>query len=277
MRVLISVDLEGIAGVVHHVETKLEGEEYERARRWMTGEANAAIEGAFAGGATEVVVNDSHGHMRNLLVEELHKDARLIRGNIKPFGMMQGIEPGTAAAFLIGYHAKAGTGGGILNHSFNGGAIARLRLNDLEVGETGYNAALAGAMGIPVVLVSGDEALSCEVETLLPWAERVVVKRGITSWAAENISPFRARELIAEGARKALQRLKEMSLLEITTPIRFEVGFFRPIYADLASLVPGVKRLNGTTVAYEAEDMLTINQAWATIKTLASSQPGGYG
>ncbi|MCL4562745.1 MAG: M55 family metallopeptidase [Chloroflexi bacterium] len=277
MRVIISVDLEGIAGVVHHVETKLEGEEYERARRWMTGEANAAIEGAFAGGASEVVVNDSHGHMRNLLAEELHKDARLIRGNIKPFGMMQGIEPGTAAAFLIGYHAKAGTGGGILNHSFMGGTIARLRLNALEVGETGYNAALAGAMGIPVALVSGDEALSREVEALLPWAERVVVKKGITSWAAETISPLLARELIAASAKKALQRLQDMSTLKVSSPIRFEVEFFRPIYADLASMVPGVQRLSGTAVAYEAADMLAINQAWATMKTLASSQPGGYG
>ncbi len=277
MRVMMSVDLEGIAGVVHHVETKLEGEEYERARRWMTAEANAAIDGAIAGGATEVVVNDSHGHMRNLLAEELNPRATLIRGNIKPYGMMQGIQPGTQAAFLIGYHAKAGTGGGILNHSFIGSMIYSLHLNGLEVGETGYNAALAGAMGIPVALVTGDDALAREVEAILPWAERVVVKQGITSWTAENISPHLARERICAAAERALHRLEEMRLFTVKGPVRFEVTFFRAIYADLASFVPGVERIGGTRVAFTGEDMLAVNRAWLTIKTMITSQPGGYG
>ena len=143
MRVYISVDMEGIAGVVHWADTKLEGVEYERARRWMTGEANAAIEGALAAGATEVVVNDSHGHMRNLLVEELHTEAWLVRGSPKPYCMLEGLEPGFDAVFLVGYHALAGTGGGVLNHSFSGSAIAAMRLNGLLVGEVGFNAALA--------------------------------------------------------------------------------------------------------------------------------------
>ena len=134
MRVYISVDMEGIAGVVHWADTKLEGVEYERARHWMTGEANAAIEGALAAGATEVVVNDSHGHMRNLLAEELNPEAWLIRGSPKPGCMMEGLEPGFDAAFLVGYHALAGTGGGVLNHSFSGSAIASMKLNDLLVG-----------------------------------------------------------------------------------------------------------------------------------------------
>jgi D-amino peptidase len=277
MRIFISVDMEGIAGVVHWTDTKLEGVEYERARHWMTGEANAAVEGALQAGATEVVVNDSHGHMRNLLAEELHPDAMLVRGSLKPLCMMQGLEPGFAAAFLVGYHAMAGTGAGILNHSFVGSMVAALRLNGQVVGEVGFNAAVAGAMQVPVALVTGDEALSQEVQGQLPWAERVVVKQGFTSWAAKNVSPRKAQALICAGAERALQRLDEMSPLVIEPPIRFEAEFFRPVYADLAGLVPGAERVNGITVAYTADDMLVINRARMTMMNMILSQPGGYG
>ena len=151
MQTFISVDIEGVASVIHRDQTKLEGIEYETARRWMTDDANAAIEGALAAGATEIVVADSHGHMRNLLVEELHPSATLIRGALKPLCMLEGLQsqghPQTDAVLLVGYHAMAGTGTGILNHTFSGGAIYRLSLNGLTVGEVGFNAALAGSLG----------------------------------------------------------------------------------------------------------------------------------
>jgi D-amino peptidase len=277
MRIYISVDMEGIAGVVHWADTKLEGVEYERARRWMTGEANAAIEGALAGGATEVVVNDSHGHMRNLLAEDLNAEAWLVRGSPKPFCMMEGLQPGFDAAFLVGYHAMAGTGSGVLNHSFSGSSVASMKLNDRLVGEVGFNAALAGAMQVPVVMVTGDEMLSREVQHMLPWAERVVVKQGITSWSAKNASPGKAQALVRTSAERALRRLPEMSPLVVSAPIRLEVAFFRPIQADLAGQLPGAERVNGTTLAYTAQDMDTINRAWMTMLTAATSQPGGYG
>lgn len=277
MRVFISVDMEGIAGVVHWADTKLEGVEYERARHWMTGEANASIEGALQAGATEVVVNDSHGHMRNLLAEDLHPDAQLVRGSLKPLSMMQGLEPGFDAAFLVGYHAMAGVGGGILNHTFIGSMVAALRLNGQPVGEVGYNTAVAGAMQVPVVLVTGDDALAHEVQEQLPWAERVVVKHGYTSWSARNVSPQKACELIRDGAQRALQRLDEMRLPQLDPPIRFEAQFFRPVYADLAGFIPGAERIDGTTVAYTAPDMLTVNRAWMTMMNIVLSQPGGYG
>jgi D-amino peptidase len=277
MRVFISVDMEGIAGVVHWHDTRLEGVEYERARHWMTGEANAAVEGALAAGATEVVVNDSHGHMRNLLAEELNPEAWLVRGSTKPLCMLQGLEPGFDAALLVGYHALAGTGSGVLNHSFSCSAIASLKLNDRLVGEVGFNAALAGSMQVPVVMVTGDEILSREVADVLPWAERVVVKTGITSWSAKSVSPTKAQSLIRGAAERALRRLPEMSPLVVTAPLRLEVAFFRPIQADLAGLLPGAERLNGTTLAYTAQDMDTINRAWMTMLTCAGSQPGGYG
>jgi D-amino peptidase len=279
MRVYISVDMEGIAGVVHWADTKLEGVEYERARRWMTEEANAAIEGALAAGASEVVVNDSHGHMRNLLVDELHTEAWLVRGSPKPYCMLEGLAPGFDAVFLVGYHALAGTGGGVLNHSFSGSAVASMRLNGLLVGEVGFNAALAGSMPAPVALVTGDDALSREVAELLPWAERVVVKHGITSWSAKSLAPVKAQSLIRAAAERALRRLAEMQPLALIAPIRLEVGFFRPIHADLAGLLPGAERVNGTTVAYTAADMDTINRAWMIMLTASGggSQPGAYG
>jgi D-amino peptidase len=277
MRVYISVDMEGIAGVVHWADTKLEGVEYERARHWMTAEANAAIEGALAAGAAEVVVNDSHGHMRNVLAEELHPEAWLVRGSPKPLCMVQGLEPGFDAAFLVGYHAMAGTGGGVLNHSFSGGSVYRLQLNDRVVGEVGFNAAVAGGMQVPVAMVTGDEILSHEVQAVLPWAERVVVKHGVTSWSAKSVSPTKAQSLIRAAAERALRRLPEMSPFALTAPIRFEVEFFRPIFADQASLLPGAERVNGTTVAYVAQDMDTINRAWMTMLTLSGSAAGGYG
>ena len=277
MRVFISVDMEGIAGVVHWQETKLEGVEYERARHWMTGEANAAVEGALAAGASEVVVNDSHGHMRNLLAEELNPEAWLVRGSTKPLCMLQGLEPGFDAAVLVGYHALAGTGDGVLNHSFSGTGVAAMRLNGRLVGEVGFNAALAGAMQVPVVLVSGDEVLSHEVADVLPWAERVVVKHGITSWSAKTLSPSKAQALIRAATERALHRLPEMSPYVVSAPIRLEVAFARPIQADMAGLMPGAERVNGTTVAYTAGDMDTINRAWMTMLAAMGSQQGGYG
>jgi len=279
MRVYISVDMEGIAGVVHWADTRLEGVEYERARHWMTGEANAAIEGALAAGASEVVVNDSHGHMRNLLVEELNPEAWLVRGSPKPYCMLEGLQAGCDAVLLVGYHALAGTGGGVLNHSFSGSAIASMRLNGLLVGEVGFNAALAGGLRVPVVMVTGDEALSQEVSQVLPWAERVVVKHGITSWSARSLSPVKAQVLIRAAAERALRHLPEMTPLAMSAPIRLEVAFFRPIHADLAGQLPGAERVNGTTVAYTAADMDTINRGWMMMLQAAAggSAPGAYG
>jgi D-amino peptidase len=279
MRVYISVDMEGIAGVVHWQDTRLEGVEYERARHWMTGEANAAIEGALAAGATEVVVNDSHGQMRNLLAEDLNSEAWLVRGSPKPYCMLEGLQPGFDAAFLVGYHALAGTGSGVLNHSFSGSSIASMKLNDLLVGEVGFNAALAGGMRVPVAMVTGDEMLSREVSQVLPWAERVVVKQGITSWSAKSVSPGKAQTLIRAAAERALRRLPEMSPLVVAAPIKLEVAFFRPIHADLAGQLPGAERMNGTTLAYTAQDMDTINRAWMMMLAAAGggSQPGAYG
>jgi D-amino peptidase len=276
MRIFISADIEGVAGLVHYEEANSLEAEYQPARAWMTGEVNAAIQGAFAAGADDVVVNDSHGSMRNLLADKLDQRAHLVRGRVKPMMMMEGAAVGDAAAFFIGYHAKAGTGGGILNHTFSG-LIYKLSLNGQEVGETGFNAAIGGAMGIPLALVSGDEALRDEVEALLPWTERVAVKRGITSWTAETTSPEMACQLIRQGAERAIRRLGEMKLYTFPGPVRMEVTFHRPIHADLASWIPTAERIDGRTVAFTSADMFETNRAWATVLNVMAGQQGGYG
>ena len=155
MKVFISADIEGVACVVSVEDGKLQGVEYERAREWMTGEVNAAVEGAFESGATEVVVADSHGHMRNIMAEKLHEDALLVRGSPRPGTMMEGLDESFDAAFLIGYHAMAGTPKGVLAHTYLGSGIYAIRLNGITVGEPGFNTALAGHYNVPVALVSG--------------------------------------------------------------------------------------------------------------------------
>ena len=235
MRIYISVDMEGVACVTHGDHVKLEGTEYEMARKWMTAEANAAIKGALRAGATEVVVADSHGHMRNMLPDELHQEALLVRGSPRPLSMMEGLDETFDAAFLVGYHSRAGTAKGILSHTYIGSSVYALRLNGITVGEPGFNAATAGHFGVPVALVCGDDTVDAEVTALMPTAECVVTKWAISPLAARNLTPKASQQRILQGAMRALERLGEMKPWVLKTPIRFEVDFMRPIHAYLAA------------------------------------------
>jgi hypothetical protein len=170
MRIYISSDIEGVAGVVDGEQGRPGNGEHERARRLMTQEVNAAIAGAFEGGATEILVNDSHGPMRNLLIEDIDPRARLISGKPKPVSMMEGLSPDHAGVFALGYHARAGAHG-ILAHTINGFAFARITVNGTDFGESGLYGAYAGELGVPVVLLSGDDCLKAEVSPLFPGAE----------------------------------------------------------------------------------------------------------
>jgi D-amino peptidase len=265
MKIYISVDMEGVACVTHTDHTKLEGPEYEMARKWMTAEANAAIEAALETGATEVVVADSHGHMFNLLPDELHEDALLVRGSPRPLTMMEGLDETFDAAFLVGYHSMAGTAKGILAHTYIGRAVYALRLNRTTVGEPGFNSAIAGHFGLPVALVCGDDTVDAEVSALMPWTERVTTKWALSPLAARNLTPKASQKRIREGAKRALGRLSEMKPLLFETPIRFEVDFMRPIHAHLAADIPGVERISGRTLAYVGTDMLEITRIWRLI------------
>jgi D-amino peptidase len=268
MRVYISADMEGVSGVVHFAQTgiKEEAEEYSRARKWMTGEVNAAIEGALAAGATEVVVNDAHGSMRNILLEELNPVAQLVTGSPKPLSMMQGIDEGFDAAFFIGYHAQAGSACGTLNHTWTG-RVHSVVLNGRPVGELGLNAALAGHFGVPVVLVTGDQTLVEEARAILGDVETVAVKQAYGMRAARCLAPSRARELIKEAATRAVQ--KEASPFVLSLPITFAVCFHQTIHAEMAELVPGCHRVDACTVESMHEDMLTAYHAWQAMVGLA--------
>ena len=272
MRVYLSVDMEGLAGIAHPAQTYVEAgqdrTDYERSRTLMAGEANAAVEGALEAGATQVAVNDSHWLMRNLRADELHPAARLIIGT-KPFSMNEGIEAGYDAAAFIGYHAGAGHPTGVIGHTYSSTAVMEVRVNDVPHNEAGLNALRLGHHGVPVVLVAGDDALAGEVALLLPWAERVIVKWALGERVAESLSPERARDAIREGVRSALGRLAEMPLYRLPAPLRVEVDLRQPVMADHAALTPGVERIGPRTLAFSAPDAEVAYRIFLVVMRLA--------
>lgn len=266
MRVLISVDMEGISGVVSRDHTSPGHAEYQRFRRLMTAEANAAIAGAVAGGATEILVNDSHAGMDNILIEELDPAASLISGRPKPFGMMQGMGPDVDAVFLVGYHARSGTSGAVLEHTWSG-AIVDVHLNNVAVGELGLNAALAGGYGVPVVLVAGDRAVTEEAQALLGDVVTVVTKVGISRTSAECLHPSVAQERIREAAQQALG--KHVAPLRLMPPIVLQVSFARSLHADGAARMAGARRIDGRTTEWTGDSMLSIYGTFQQMADLA--------
>jgi D-amino peptidase len=259
VKVYISVDMEGVAGVNHPAPTGRADSRYPDAVALMVGEANAAIEGAFDGGATEVLVNDSHGSMYNLRPAELDRRARVLQGQ-KAWSMVEGAGPdrGLGIALFVGYHARAGHPRGTIAHTYSGRPTAS-RLNGRLVGETGINAAVLGQWGVPVGLVTGDDALAEEVADWLPWAERVVVKEAAGGSSAASLHPEAARQLICDGAAAAVKRAAdgELKLLEVDRPVVVEVEYVNGVTADFAAVVPGAVRFGDRGVRFEAPDPVT--------------------
>lgn len=272
MRVYLSVDMEGVAGVVHEDQTnpidpRCAGE-YGRFRQLMTAEANAAVEGALAAGATRVLVNDSHWEMRNLLAEQLHPAAELVSGSTKPRSMLEGIDAGFDAACFIGYHARAGTPHAILDHTYTD-RIFRVRLNGTEVGELGINAALAGRFGVPVAVVSGDQALAAECSALLgPGTRAVVVKHAVARHGARSVPPAEACRMISEGVSAGLRNLP--APWTVASPSTIEVEFCSTHHADMAELVPESERVGGRTVRVSHADYAETFRAFRALYNLAS-------
>ena len=271
MRVYISVDMEGVAGVVHEDQTDpidpRHAGEYNRFRRLMTAEANAAVEGALAAGAERVLVNDSHWLMMNILAEELHPAAELLSGGPKARSMVEGVEAGFDAALFVGYHARAGVGNAIIDHTYTS-LVHEARLNGRPVGELAINAGLAGTYGVPVAMVTGDQALAAEARELLgPSVETVVVKQAVGRFAARSVAPSVACRLIREGTTAALGR--PHAPLQFPAPIRLEVDFALTQMADMAELVPGSVRAAGRTVTYTHDDYREVFRAWRALYNLA--------
>ncbi|MDP9366330.1 MAG: M55 family metallopeptidase [Chloroflexota bacterium] len=280
MKVLISADMEGTCGVVSWVQVMppeyggsepTAAGEYERARARMTREVNAAIEGALAGGAEEVIVNDSHDGMRNLLPEELHPSCRFVSGSDKPLGMVQGVDlAGVRAVFFTGYHAKAGTPAAPLAHTWTGW-VQDVRFGGRSTGEFGINAAVAGHFGVPVTLVTGDEKAVTQTRELL--GEQVVgvaVKDGFSTFAALHLHPEKAQALIRAGAEEATRRAAEARPWTLPADSRVEVEFDHQARADQAAGVPTVERAGARTVAWVAEDGLAFNRTWRAVVRAAS-------
>lgn len=278
MRLYLSVDMEGLAGVGHPQQVTfgagVDRVDYDRSRALMAGETNAAIEAAFEAGATEVVVNDSHWTMRNLRAEDLDPRARLVIGD-KALSMTQGVgEPGDGAfdaAAFVGYHAGAGHGAGVIAHTYSSATIQEVRVNGVPHNEAALNAIRLGHHGVPVAFVAGDDALAEEVATLLPWAERVVVKRGVGYSTADSLSPDAARRAIREGLAGALGRLDEMRLYEPATPLAAEVDFRLPVHAAYAAVLPEATRVGPRTVAIGADDGDTLFRRFVVLFRLAAA------
>ena len=258
MKAYISVDMEGIAGISHPAPTNRGDGEYPAAVALMVGEANAAIDGAFRGGATEVVVNDSHGAMHNLPPIDLDPRARLVQGQ-KPWSMVAGAGPdrGFGVALFVGYHARAGDPLGTIAHTYSGRPVAT-SLNGRPVGESGLNAIALGAWGVPVGLVCGYDRVAGETAAWFPWAERVVVKEGLGRNGAISVHPTAAREAVRAGAERAVRRALagEMRPLVLEPPYTIEVAYQTPAQADFAALVPGAERFGDTAVRFASDDPL---------------------
>jgi D-amino peptidase len=254
VRVFISVDMEGIGGIAHSEMTSAEGREYERGRALMAAEVNAAIEGAREAGATDFLVNDSHGSMRNLKVEDLLPPARLISNSSKPFGMMQGLDSDFDAVFFIGYHSMEGEPG-ILAHTGSGTVVGRISVDGRAMSEGGLNARLAGSLGVPIALATGDEDFTKEIRTLVDSdLETVAVKKTIRRETAELFHPEECRRLIREGARRAMERLGSFRATKPSSPTRVEILYKNPDLADIASVIPTVERTSRYSVRFQTDD-----------------------
>src|SRR4051812_17091466 len=256
MRVYLSVDMEGIAGVNHPGPTGSGHARYPAAVDLMIGETNAAIEGALAAGAEDILVNDSHGSMFNLLPERIDPAARVLQGQ-KPWSMVEGAGPdaGFDVALFVGYHARAGHPRGTIAHTYSLAPV-ETRLDGRPTGEYGLNAMILGAWGIPVGLVAGDDALAEEVADWLPWAERVIVKTADGGLSAASPHPSVARDLVRAGAERAVRSAAAGVLqpLVVGPPVTIEVDYPKGYQADHAAVVPGAERLGHRTVRFTADD-----------------------
>jgi D-amino peptidase len=250
MKIFISCDIEGVGCVVRPEHSTVSGRDYGLARRLLTGEVNAAIEGAFEAGADSVLVADAHNVGLNILPEELDERVELVMGSPRPLAMMEGVDQGFDAVFLVGCHAKPGTADGVIAHNFHG-RLGDCRLNGRSVGEMGLNAALAGLFGAPVALVTGDAATAGEARDLLPGVETVVVKKGLGAYAAQCLHPAVCRRRIREGALAALKKLGGLKPWRPEQPTRLELDTTTASGADQLERIPGLKRVGPLTLASE--------------------------
>lgn len=258
-KIFISVDMEGVAGVVQPAQLGPDGFEYAKAREWVTGEVNAAIQGARDAGATEFVVCDSHGNAQNILIDQLPDEVRIVRGFPRPLEMMQGIDETFDAVLFIGYHASEWTAGAVRSHTMSSAKLLGIKLNGEEVMEAVFNAAIAGHFGVPVVFMSGDRLAVAQFQKTIPAVEGVVVKEPYGFHSAMTVTPAKARQLIRDGVNRALRKGGAQPY-RVKTPIELEVGFKLTPDAEKAAFVPGLTRVDAHTVRGTFADILQISR-----------------
>lgn len=281
MKILIAADMEGISGVVHWDQVDPKHPEYPRFRKLMTADVNAAIRGASAAGAEEIVVSDGHSWGRNILIEELDPRATLNSGTPSPLSMVQGVDQGVDGVMFVGYHAKIGTPNAILEHTWSDERVANLWLKAADqpeyqtFGEIGLNAAVCGQFNVPVLMISGDQAACAEASSLLGSVETAVVKWASSRMAAECLHPDEAQQKIQQAAYQAISHLvngpengRSFKPLMLKAPIRMAVDFVQSEMADKAAILPGAER-SGRRVEFTASDMVTIYKAFRSLLALA--------
>jgi D-amino peptidase len=260
LKIYISADLEGVAGTVTPDQLGPTGFEYQRAREWMTGEVLAAIQGARDAGATEIVVSDSHGNGENILIDRLPADIMIIRSWPRPLMMMQGIDSTFDAAIFIGYHAATTNMAGVRAHTISSARLAAVVLNGTAMPESGINAAIAGHFGVPVVMISGDDAAVREAQALIGPMEGAEVKKFISFHSAATMTPEAAQQLIRGKVKTGIERRRELRPWVLRAPLTLEVTFksYRP--AELLAYLPIVQRTNAHSIRYVANDMIAISK-----------------
>ncbi len=260
LRVYISADMEGVTAAVTGDQLGPTGFEYQRFREIMTDEVIAAIEAARAAGATEILVSDSHGNGENLLVDRLPQDIQLVRSWPRPLMMMEGVDARFDAAVFIGYHSSTGNSRGVRAHTMSSANLAGLRINGVEMPEAGVNAAIAGHFGVPVVMISGDDAIGEEATRVIGDMETAVVKWSLGFHSARTLMPAAGQALIREKVAAALARLDDFQPFRLEGPIRLELTYKNYQPAELMAYLPNVERVDSHTVAFVGRDMIEVSR-----------------
>lgn len=271
MKIFISVDMEGIWGLVSSSHVSSDSSEYNRTRRMMTKEANWAIEEAFNNGATEVVVNDSHSNMDNLIIEELDPRAQLISGGPKPLSMMQGIDDTFDGVIYVGYHSRAGTINGVFNHTYSGKSIANVTINGRRMGECGINSGVAGYYGIPILAIAGDDILAAQAKEEIGDLETIIVKKAISRYSAHNMSYETVRQLYKTKLAEALKNVQQRPVVKYEGKITMDIEFNREVMAESAMLLPQAARVDEKTIRIESDSYLDLFMMFRAALNLGGS------
>ena len=256
LKVLISVDMEGVAGAVTGEQLGPTGFEYARFREFMTREAMAAVEGAKAAGATEIVVGDAHGNGQNLLIEQFPPDVRIIRSWPRRLNMVAGVDSSVDAVVFIGYHAGTNNLTGVRAHTFSSANLARVALNGTNVTEGSWNAAIAGHFGVPVVMMSGDDAAIAEVRKAIGNIEAAETKRSLGFHSAISLTPQAGVALIRERVQAALGRRGDFKPFRVQGPVTVDVTFKNYMPAEVLAYLPMFERTDSHSIRFRAKDMV---------------------